>query len=375
MDDKVLFVDDEPHILDSMKRQLRKRFNISTAQSGQEALEKCKNEGPFSVVVSDMRMPGMDGIELLTNIKGIYPDTVRLMLTGNADQGTAIEAVNKGQIFRFLNKPCPITVLAPSLALAIRQYRLITAEKELLDKTLKGSVKVLSELLSFANPAAFSSGLRIRAMVLEIAKELAIDNLWQLEIAALMSQIGCVTIPPDILNKLYTNTALDEEEQEMYFHHPQVGAKLLENIPRLEGVAKIIRNQFKDYHEYGTDAVEDEELSLSAQILHALFDYHLLIFQGSNHVAALRLLRKKPGKYNENVLKLMDNIEPIRSTQVVQSMPLKDLTVGMVVEEPIYSRNDTLLVPKGQEITFTVLQGLKNFSRKIGVKEPIRVII
>ena len=90
-----------------------------------------------------MWMPGMDGIKLLARVKNLYPDTVRIMLTGNADQETAIEAVNCGQIFRFLTKPIPPEALTNSLDLAIREYRLITAEKELLSQTLKGSVNVL----------------------------------------------------------------------------------------------------------------------------------------------------------------------------------------------------------------------------------------
>ena len=135
MSDKILFVDDEENILQSIKRELRKRFEVFTACGGTEALDVLRKDGPFAVIVSDMRMPVMDGIQLLTTVKDIYPETVRLMLTGNADQETAIEAVNKGAIFRFLNKPCPTPTLAMALALAVRQYRLITAEKELLNKT------------------------------------------------------------------------------------------------------------------------------------------------------------------------------------------------------------------------------------------------
>jgi len=156
----ILFVDDEVNVLQSMKRQLRKRFTVLTSESGADALALLKKQGPVAVIVSDMRMPEMDGIQLLSQVKALYPDTVRIMLTGNADQQTAIEAVNTGQIFRFLTKPCAMSVLVSSLALALRQYRLIIAEQQLLNETLKGSIKVLSELLSIANSEAFSSGYR-----------------------------------------------------------------------------------------------------------------------------------------------------------------------------------------------------------------------
>ncbi|MDJ0621517.1 MAG: response regulator [Desulfocapsaceae bacterium] len=373
MSDKILFVDDEVQILNSMKRQLRKRFQVVTAESGQEALEIMKTAGPFSVIVSDMRMPVMDGVQLLTTIKDMYPDTVRLMLTGNADQETAIEAVNKGQIFRFLNKPCPTSMLVTSLALAQRQYRLITAERELLDKTLKGSVKVLSELLSFTSPAAFSSGLRIRSMAVQIGEELAIDQIWRLEVAALMSQIGCVTLPEEIINKVYADLELDEEEKEMYGNHPQAGARLFENIPRMEGVTAIIRNQLKDYSEYDQEDQEEEEIILGAQILRVIFEYDRLLFQGKNHGEAVHHLQERKNVYNPIIVKRLGKIKKTGEAARVVSLMIKDLAIGMVAEDDIYAQNETLLAPKGQELTWPVIQGLQNFAKKVGVKEPVRV--
>lgn len=375
MTEKILFVDDEVHILDSMRRQLRKRFDIATAESGKEALEKFKTDGPFAVVVSDMRMPVMDGIKLLTYIKDLYPDTVRMMLTGNADQETAIEAVNKGQIFRFLNKPCPISVLVTSLALAQRQYRLLTAEKELLDKTLKGSINVLSELLSIANPTAFSSGVRIRSLALKVAQELSVTNLWQLEIAALMSQIGCVTLPGEILNKRYANVELSPEESEMLDKHPQVGASLLENIPRLEGVVSIIRKQLQAFSAYDPGDLDPEEINIGAQILRTVLDYDLLLFQGLNQREAIKHLGQQMDVYNPEIVLKLSNIKMSEELTRIVSLRVKELAVGMYVEENIMARNGTLLTPKGQEITWPVLQGLLNFSKQLGVVEPVRVRI
>lgn len=373
MEEKILFVDDEQYVLDSMRRQLRRRFNIITAISGEEALRKCKEEGPFAVVVSDMRMPEMDGVELLAIIKDLYPDTTRLMLTGNSDQETATEAVNKGQIFKFLNKPCPIPVLVTSLALAVRQHKLVTVEKDVLDKTLKGLVKVLSELLSFTNPLAFSSGLRIRSLVLQVAEKMSVENLWQLEIASLMCQIGCVTLPAEIITKQYSNMELTESEQLMFASHPTIGSQMLENIPRLEGVSQIIHNQFKDYGEYNSETEEDDEVGLGAQILRSVFDYDLLIYQGISHLDALRQMKERAKAHNPSVLKHLRDIPPPESFVQVANLRVKELLVGMVVEEDIFSKNETLVVPKGIEITVPVLQGIVNFSRQIGIKEPIKI--
>ena len=113
--DKVLMVDDDANLLAGMRRLLGQKFTIVTAEGGIEALGKAQNEGPFAVVVCDMRMPGMDGIEVLRRLQEAAPDTVRIMLTGNADQNTAVEAINGGRIFRFLNKPCSMAALAEAM--------------------------------------------------------------------------------------------------------------------------------------------------------------------------------------------------------------------------------------------------------------------
>lgn len=139
--EKILFVDDEEDILNSFKRQLRKKANISVATSGQEALDLIDSEGEFAVIVSDMRMPIMDGAEFLEKSKIKSPNSIRILLTGQTDLTSAISAVNKGQIFRFLSKPCPQEVMQDTLKNAIRQYRLINTEKDLLQNTVKGSIE------------------------------------------------------------------------------------------------------------------------------------------------------------------------------------------------------------------------------------------
>ncbi len=373
MTEKILFVDDEINILESISRQLRKRFTVRIANGGPEALEIMKNEGPFSVIVADMRMPGMDGVQLLSIIKDLYPDTVRMMLTGNADQGTAIEAVNKGQVFKFLNKPCPASVLVPSLALAQRQYRLITAEKELLDKTLKGSVKVLSELLSISNPTAFSCGYRIKKIVVDLAQLMDMTQIWRFEVAALMSQIGCITLPTDILNKKHANIELTEEENDMYLSHPKVGAELLADIPRLESVVGMISEQLRPYDEFTPETCRDDEVALGAQILRAALDYDLLLFQGKGHREAVGILIGDKGKYNPDILKLLHNVKLDENQARIVSLKVQDISIGMIAEEDILAKNGILLTPKGQEITWPVLRGLLNFSKQVGVREPVRV--
>lgn len=374
MTDKILFVDDEENVLQSMKRQLRKRFPLQTALSGDEALKVLKEKGPFAVIVSDMRMPGMNGVELLSRVKDLYPDTVRIMLTGNADQETAMDAVNNGQIFRFLTKPCSIAILVPALALAQRQYRLLTAEKELLQKTLKGSIMVLSELLSQAKPTVFSAGLRIKEHASHVAERMELPNLWQIEVSALLAQIGCISLPTDILNKRYAGIELSEEEEEMWGGYPEIGARLLENIPRLENVTKMIRWQQKPFDGFDdkTMQAEFEEVVIGSQILKAVIDFDLLLQQGNNPKEAVEQLRTRKGMYNPQVLKILSSIRFDDQARIL-SVTVDDLIVGMIAAEDIAAKNGALILPKDQMITWSVLQALYNFNRQIGIIEPVKV--
>lgn len=124
MSEKILFVDDDSNILEAYKRQMRKRFTIETALGGEEGLAVIARNGPFAVVVADMRMPRMDGIEFLMKVKTIAPHTVRMMLTGNADQQTANDAVEKGQVFHYLTKPCNPDVLTKAIDAGLSLYQL-----------------------------------------------------------------------------------------------------------------------------------------------------------------------------------------------------------------------------------------------------------
>ena len=133
-EEKVLFVDDEPAILDGYQRLLRNQFHVSAALGGEQGLTLIQSAGPFAVVISDMRMPGMNGAQFLAHVRERAPNTVRMLLTGHADLDVAIESVNEGKIFQFLTKPCEREVLVKAIRSGLEKYRAAAAEKELIRK-------------------------------------------------------------------------------------------------------------------------------------------------------------------------------------------------------------------------------------------------
>src|SRR5919204_6882078 len=159
---RILCVDDEEFILDGLRDTLRRAFEVHTATGASEALAMLRKEpDAYAVVLSDMRMPGMFGSEFLREARTVAPNAVRMLLTGYADVDSAIRAVNDAQLFRFLTKPCEPEQLVRACIAALAQHRLITAERVLLEQTLRGSVNALVEVLALASPAAFGRAGRV----------------------------------------------------------------------------------------------------------------------------------------------------------------------------------------------------------------------
>ncbi len=377
MDEKILFVDDDKNILDAYKRYFRKQFAIETAPGGEAGIEAIKTRGPFAVVVSDMRMPGMDGVEFLTRVREKEPDTIRIMLTGQADMEDTIAVVNEGNIFRFLTKPCGPERMASALNASLEQYRLVIAERELLEKTLMGSIKVLTEVLSLVNPAAFGRASRIKRYVRHMATQLKLPKAWRFEMAAMLSQIGCVTLLPDTLLKVYAGQPLSDDEKRMYSSHPSVASKILSNIPRLEPIAHMIKDQQLSFAEYPTtqNSLKDGlDIEIGAQMLKAALDLDQLITKDMQLKGALAEMGKRD-IYNPAVLYALNSIEIGDSSLEVRLVKIDQLTTRMVVDEDVKAKNGMLLLTRGTDVTFPVVIRLRGIANNMGIVEPFRVLV
>jgi len=311
---KVLFVDDDSNVLASMERQLSEQFHIETALNGEHGLSLLDSQGPFAVVVADMRIPDMDGISFLNRVKEHSPDSVCIMLTGHADLQMAIDAVNEGNIFRFLIKPCPSEILARSLNAGLRQYQLITTEKGLPQKTLFGNIKTLTEILRLVNPVLFSCTSCITYYAKMIATRLEFPNTWQIELAAMLSQIGCLALSSSILNKVNTGHELSLSEQRMYSSHPSIAAELVTNIPRLESVTRMIEQQQKLFKDYTPqeEMTQESMIDLGSQILKVAIAIDQMLVRGYVYEEASSELRDCPDDYNPRVVTAFESLQMAR---------------------------------------------------------------
>jgi CheY-like chemotaxis protein len=373
---RVVCVDDEPEVLKGLSLHLSRGYDVATATSGEAGLELLGHDGPTAVVVSDMRMPGMDGAAFLAQARQRFPGVVRILLTGHADFDSAVLAVNDGQIFRFLNKPCPSRQLLAAVDAAAEQHRLITAERILLEQTLNGSIKALTEMLALTSPMAFGRATRIKQHATDLAAKLGMRERWQVEVAAMLSQLGLITLPPETVEKVHYGRPLTETELRMLADAPRVTERLLGSIPRLEVVREILA-RYGDPYRRGPP-VEDPKKRLveqACEVLRVSIEFDALEAQGSSPSLAIATMRGRSERYDPEVLAALVEVRAVRTDDVeVREVPLSAVRIGMVLAEDVEMTSGSLLVTRGYEVTVGFVERVRNF-RAGTVKEPVRVMM
>ena len=342
-----------------------------TAESGAEGLALLERDpDEFSVVMSDMRMPIMSGSVFLREARRIAPDAPRILLTGHADVDAAVTAVNEGQLFRFLTKPCPADALEIACEGAVEQHRLMTAERVLLEQTLKGSVKALAEVMALASPAAFGRSARVRDAVKRLAKQIPIDEPWELEVAALLFQIGAVTLPHETAERVYAGAKLSPNEEQMVRRIPSVSRRILENIPRLEGVLEILENFGRSYGEHGAG----RSLPIGARILRIALDFDSLEARGADPSVALAAMRSRGMVYDPDLLDAFAAaLGSAADTRNIAEITLGQLRAGMMLADDVRSTTGTLLIARGFTATDQLVERLRNLTSG-SIREPLMVL-
>lgn len=381
MKNKILFIDDDANLLAAFQRNLRKQFEFDTALSGAEGLRKLQTQGPYALLVVDMQMPGMNGVQFLEQAQKFSPESVRIMLTGNADQQTAVDAVNRGQVYRFLNKPCPPDVLLPAIEEGLKLFEVTQIEKEVLEGTLMESVKLMSEVLGMVAPEALGRGQRLRESMRQFAKFINATPLWELEVAALLSSIGCASLPPRVLEKFNSGTNRTVEEEKLLRLIPQIGHDLLASIPRFGQVARIILFQRKCFDGSDIPAIRcaGADIPLGARMLKILIDRMTLESEGIVKRRAAEVMEGRTGVYDPKLLQL--SFECFQSSVTektagdgpTRSLTVEELSPNQIVVSDILTMERTVLIRAGNRLTPMVLQKLKNYDALGEVRQPVAV--
>jgi ActR/RegA family two-component response regulator len=378
MTDKILFVDDEPTVLAGYKRLLYPEFEVDTAEGAANAFTAMKENGPYAVIISDMRMPVMNGAEFLSEVRKTSPDTVRMLLTGYTDLNAAIEAINRGHIFRFLTKPCDADTLSQAITTGIEQYRLITSEKELLEKTLMGSIQLLIDVLSAASPEVFGRSMRIAHYVRHIIAKTSPSPPWFIEAAATLSQLGCITLESQLMQRAYAGAKLGPEEQADFNLHPDAAMELLKNIPRLEPVSWIVGQQLKSdipAVEPAFTGASAAAMSLGARVLKLAIAFEQLRQEFPEEGAAIARLRKRPKEFEPSLVDALLDLRPPGQARKLCKVVTSRLRAGMILDQEIRNIHGVLLVTKGQEMTSPLIMRLASHARVHAIDKEVMAYV
>ncbi len=355
----VLLVDDEINVLNSFRRVLRGHVSLDLANSGQEALSKIKQH-KYAVIVTDMQMPEMNGLQLLKLVKEHSPDTVRMMFTGNADQKTAVDAVNFGDVFRFINKPCTPQNLIGYIDSAMRQYDLIVAEKVLLNNTLKGVVSVLNEVLSLMSSEINEHNSRIQYHMYQLASAIKLKKNWSFEPMVQLSQLGYIIFPESTLKSMSEGKLVTEEAKQLFAQHPCLASDLIRKIPRMGTIANSILYQEKCYDGRGFpyDDKQGDDIPLGARMLKIVCAYTRLERAGIDVDEAIQALENEDGTYDPKLLEAFKTTLTIVNPRVF--VDVQKLTQNMVLEEEILTNRGQLVAGRGQRVTEALLNIIRH---------------
>jgi response regulator RpfG family c-di-GMP phosphodiesterase len=370
---RVLCVDDETRVVEGLVLHLRRDYQVFTANSGPEGLSQLKQMGGAAVVISDMRMPQMDGATFLQHVHQFFPDATRILLTGEPGRDAAIAAVNKAQIFRFLTKPCPPDALKGAVEAGVMQHRLLNAERTILKETLNGCIKALVDVLAITNPVAFGRASRIKRQAMEFAAKLDCKDFWQLEAAAMLSQIGYLSLPAELVEKLYYGETLTPEEKTLAGGAPDMVSSLLENVPRLEPVIQILTAL--RWTDEQIAKLGEGTIGTGTRILGLVLEYDTLVTQGQTTNVAIQTLRNRSGRFGESMLeKFAVHVGAGTSTKELREMPLRVVQPGMIIMQDVRTQMGTLLVARGFEVTSVFLERARNFGPDL-LNETVRVMV
>lgn len=363
---RVLCVDDEPDLLDGLRLNLRKEFAITTATSGDEGLAlfdeaAASDDGPFAAVVSDMRMPNMNGAVFLTKVMQRSAATPRILLSGQADLDSTIAAINDAKIFRFLTKPCEPDLLKDTLNDAMELARLREAERLLLDQTVRGAVNMLVEVLGLASVAAYSRTSRIRDIVTQLAAGLGIEPSWDLDVAAMVSQIGCVVLP----EADQTGTAAS---------HADVAANLLENIPRLERVSAIVRAQVAPEPVLTGEPLEAPPDQLDAELLRVAVAYDAAVAAGRSPAKAAETIAGGAHPPHPAITRALAAVRPASDELVETLVEPSEFVAGMELLDDLLTLGGAKLAGAGTVLTAVLIQRVASFLDTVGVQGPVAVM-
>lgn len=346
---------------------LKDWYVVDTARSAEQGLVRIRSGESFSVVVADIFMPGVSGIEFLAQCAKLSPDSVRIAVTGDPGRDTVVDSVNEGNVFRFVSKPVRIETLVAIIEAAVERYESLLTEREMMETTVRTSVNLLLEVLATVDPPSFELSQRVRGSVRVFVRTLKLPNASELELAASLARIGTVAIPAEILRKVAREIPLSPREAELVAQVPQLGYQLLKQVPRMGRVAEAIRYQAKNFDGSGSpkDAMSGSHIPLGARILRIFVDRALLEIDGVAQREAFRTMAARSGVYDPALLEASFECFPdyiltaVSAEKEVRLVSAEELQPDQTLVTEIRTNEKLLLVAAGTRLTPLIVQRIR----------------
>ncbi len=412
----LLFVDDEENIQRSLQRVFRKEgYNLLTASSGKEGLEKVV-QTKVDLILSDQRMPGMSGVEFLREVRKTSPDTVRIILTGYADVQAAMDAINQGEVYRFITKPWNDQDLKLTVKRALQQRDLVLENRRLNELTRKqneelkelnrdlekkvqertkeirrkneelsklytdleenflDSIRVFASLVELRDSYIGSHSKRVAAFSRSIAEKWGLDEkeVLDVEIAAILHDIGKIGISDKVLAKSYEE--MGQEERRVYEQHPIIGQASIQIIDNLQEVGVLIRHHHESWDGTGyPDGLKEDGIPLGSRIISAVDAYDTMLnrrkyTQRVTRFQVIERLKKGRGvQFDPEVVNIFLELLEVKEIEAAERVEIRialdQLEEGMILARDLYTSKGILLIPKDEVIRQAHIDKIRNYHR------------
>lgn len=375
---RILIVDADEVAVLGHTRALRGLAEVESVATGDAALAALAARGPFAAIVTDLELHDMTGIALLAEAKKRAPGAARIVVSAVEDPKAIAEAVNVGGAFRFFSKPCRPEALLGAVRDAVLEQQRSRRDREVHEQVNSGIVQILTGALLGTEPENSLPGVRMRDRARQAGQASKLPFTADLEMAALLMRLALATVPKHVREKIHVHERLAQEETDLIARIPEVCASVIDHIPRLAGVAEIIRHDGRADDAAGPKrAASREDVPLAARILRALFDLELLETSGLPPPAALLRMQHEQGRYDAAVLKTFERLFVVRqlySEAEMQERNVEDLISGMILATDAMSTEGVALVSAGTPLTPVLIDRLRNFAELGEVVEPIYVV-
>jgi response regulator RpfG family c-di-GMP phosphodiesterase len=378
---RIMVVDDNPANLKLLEAFLwSAHYEVQSFPLGRMALAAADIEAP-DLILLDVEMPEMDGYAVCERLKSSERLSAIpvIFISARDTNEDKIKGFRAGGA-DYVSKPFQFEEVQARVETHLKLHRALKGERDVLERTLAGAIAALLELLQLTSPVLVLRSNCIREIVLWITKRMGLKDAWQYEIAAMLCLVGCISLPDELFDRAYGGQQLSPAEEQIFRLHPEVGARLVTRIPRLEAVGEMIRMQRAP----GTDVHTTEQSVQGAQMLHlaseldrriylALERERRLLYRETAVCSEIANLRSS-GRFNGAMLDALDSYRPLINEFEVRQLLIREIRSGMVLDEDLWSADGKLgIFKKGAVLTPIWIDHLANFAKSRGMKERVRV--